>query len=120
MKRWTRWEDWVAVAVGLVVALSTFVVPQVGASMAWMLTLGILLIASGIVNLAMPGLVATEWVQLALGIVLFIAPWIGQYASNALTLGPAWISWVGGVIAVIVAAIAIRPAMQAHDRSITH
>jgi len=119
MKKWTRWEDWVAVGVGLVVALSTFVMPQVGASMACMLTLGILLIASGVVNLAMPGLVATEYVQLALGILLVIAPWIGQYASGA-TMGPAWVSWIGGAVAAIVAAIAIRPAMHAHDRSLPH
>lgn len=120
MKKWMRWEDWVAVGVGLVVALSTFVVPQVGASMAWMLTLGILLIVSGVVNLAMPGLVATEYAQLGLGVLLIIAPWLGQYASHSATFGPAWISWIGGVIAVIVAAIAIRPAMHAHDRSLPH
>lgn len=119
MKKWTRWEDWVAVGVGLVVALSTFVVPQVGASMGWMLVLGILLIASGIVNLAMPGLVAMEYVQLALGVLLIVAPWIGAYAT-AMT-GPAWLSWIGGLVTVVVAAMAIRPAMHAaHDRSLPH
>ena len=27
MKKWTRWEDWVAIAAGLAVALSTMFVP---------------------------------------------------------------------------------------------
>ena len=57
MKNWTRWEDWVAIAAGLAVVLSTMFVTHAGASLAMMLVLGILLIASGIVNLAMPGLV---------------------------------------------------------------
>ena len=83
MKKWTRWEDWVAVAVGLVAAGSTFFMEQSGASMVWMRVLGVLLIASGLVNLAMPGLVATEYVQLGLGALLFIAPWIGGYAIPA-------------------------------------
>ena len=84
-----------------------------------MLVLGVLLIASGLVNLAMPGLVATEYVQLGLGALLFIAPWIGGYV-NATGFGPAWISWICGAVAVIVAALAIRPAMQTHDRAIPH
>ena len=119
MKKWTRWEDWVAIAVGLVAAGSTFFMEQSGASMVWMLVLGVLLIASGLVNLAMPGLVATEYVQLGLGALLFIAPWIGGYAS-ATEFGPAWISWICGAVAVIVAALAIRPAMQTHDQAIPH
>ena len=58
MNKWTRWEDWVAVGVGLVAAVSALVLPAMGASMAWMLILGVLPIASGIVNLAMPGMAA--------------------------------------------------------------
>jgi hypothetical protein len=119
MKKWTRWEDWVAVVVGLVVAVSAFLMPAVGASMMWMLLLGVLLIASGIVNLAMPGLVAMEYVQLALGAVLFLAPWLGGFA-NTMGFGPAWMCWIGGAITVIVAAVAIRPAMHAHDRTLPH
>ena len=117
MRKWTRWEDWAAVAVGLVVALSGIFMAPEGASMVWMLVLGILLVASGLVNLAMPGLVATEYVQLGLGVLLFIAPWIGGYA-DAMAL--AWICWIGGAVTAIVAALAIRPAMQTHDRAIPH
>lgn len=118
MKKWTRWEDWVAVGVGLVVVLSAFLMPQMGASMPWMIGAGALLIASGVVNLAMPGMVAMEYVQLALGAVLFLAPWLGGYAD--MQSGIAWVCWAGGAIAVIVAALAIRPAMQSHDRTLPH
>ena len=118
MRKWTRWEDWVAVGVGAVVALCGIFLEREGASMVWMLVLGVLLVASGLVNLAMPGLVATEYVQLGLGVLLFIAPWIGGYASEMGTT--AWISWIGGAVAAIVAALAIRPAMHMHDQAIPH
>ena len=117
MRKWTRWEDWVAVAVGAVAALSGIFMERQGASMVWMVVLGVLLVASGLVNLAMPGLVATEYVQLGLGVLLFIAPWIGGYAS---AMGPAWVSWIGGAVAAVVAALAIRPAMHTHDQAIPH
>jgi len=119
MKKWTRWEDWVAIAAGAAVALSTMFVPAMGASVAIMVTLGVLLIISGLVNLAWPGLVAMEYVQGALGVLLVISPWIGGYA-DAMTFGAAWMSWICGAIAVVVAALAIRPSMQAHHDAITH
>jgi hypothetical protein len=119
MKKWTRWEDWVAIAAGVAVALSTMFVPAMGASVAIMVTLGVLLIISGLVNLAWPGLVAMEYVQGALGVLLIISPWIGGYA-DAMTFGAAWMSWICGAIAVVVAALAIRPSMQAHHDAITH
>jgi hypothetical protein len=119
MKKWTRWEDWVAIAAGLAVAVSTMFVPAMGASVAIMVTLGVLLVISGVVNLAFPGLVAMEYVQGALGVLLIISPWVGGYA-DAMTFGAAWMSWICGAIAVVVAALAIRPSMQAHHDAITH
>jgi len=119
MKKWTRWEDWVAIAAGAAVALSTLFVPTMGASVAIMVTLGVLLIISGLVNLAWPGLVAMEYVQGALGVLLIISPWVGGYA-DAMTFGAAWMSWICGAIAVVVAALAIRPSMQAHHDAISH
>ena len=119
MKKWTRWEDWVAIAVGVVVAVSAMLMAPVGSSVALMITLGVLLVISGVVNLAMPGMVAMEYVQGALGLLLIVSPWIGGYA-DPMTFGPAWMSWIGGAVVVIVAALAIRPSMRAHNDAITH
>jgi hypothetical protein len=118
MKKWNRWEDWVAIGVGLVVAVSAFLMAPMGASMPWMLIVGVLLIAAGVLNLAMPGMVAMEYVQLALGAVLFVAPWLGGFAD--MSFASAWICWIGGAVAVIVAALAVRPAMHTHDRALPH
>jgi len=119
MKQWTRWEDWVAIAAGLAVALSTLFLEPVGASVAIMVTLGVLLVISGVVNLAFPGMVAMEYVQGALGVLLIISPWVGGYADT-MTFGAAWMSWICGAIAVVVAALAVRPSMKAHHDAITH
>lgn len=118
MKKWTRWEDWVAAGVGLVAAVCAFALPQMGASLPWMLIIGVLLIAAGVANLAMPGMVAMEYVQLALGALLFVAPWLGGYADTQ--SGAAWVSWIGGAVAVVVAAMAVRPAMHMHDSALPH
>jgi hypothetical protein len=117
MRKWTRWEDWVAVVVGVVVALSTIWMTAMGASVALMLILGILLIASGVVNLARPGMVAMEWVQGALGILLFISPWVGGYSSQP---GVAWVSWIGGAVTIIVVALAMQPMVHMPHRTVMH
>ena len=117
MHKWTRWEDWATVVVGAVVALSTIWMTAMGASIALMVILGILLIVSGLVNLARPSMMAMEWVQGALGILLFIAPWIGGYSSET---GAAWFSWVGGVVTIVVAALAMQPMAHMHHRPLAH
>jgi len=117
MNKWTRWQDWVAVAAGLYVALSTIWVASAGASVALMLVLGILLVISGVLNLARPGMVALEWVQGVLGILLFLSPWIGVYAT---AMGAAWTSWIAGVVSIVVAALAIQPSSRTHHQAVTH
>jgi len=119
MKKWTRWEDWVAIAAGLAVALSAMFLAPMGASVAIMVTLGALLVISGLVNLAYPGMVAMEYVQGAIGVLLIISPWVGGYAETT-TFGAAWVSWICGAVAVVVAGLAIRPSMRAHHDAIPH
>jgi hypothetical protein len=117
MKRWTRWQDWVAVAAGLYAALSTLWTPQFGSSMPMMIALGVLLAAAGVWNLAMPGLVAMEWVQAVIGALLVISPWVGNYSTSA---GVAWTSWICGVIGVVVGLWAVQPAMRTHQHRASH
>lgn len=117
MKKWTRWQDWVAVAAGAYVALSTIWTAHMGASVPFMLVLGVLLVAAGIWSLAMPGLVAMEWIHVALGVLLIISPFVGNYVSSA---GAAWTSWIMGVVALVVGLLALQPAMRMHHPQATH
>lgn len=113
MKKWNRWQDWVTVAAGIFAAVSVLWTEQEGMSTTLMVIFGALLVASGLVNLAMPGTPVMEWVQAALAAGLILSPWIGSYAA---TTGAAWISWIAGAVALIVTAAAIKPSTEGHHR----
>jgi hypothetical protein len=119
MKRWTRWQDWVAGLAGLYTALATLWTRQGGASTALMIIFGLLLVASAIVNLAAPGLSAVEWAQLVIAALLFLAPWYGGYAN---LIGASWTSWIAGLVAGVVTAVAIKPSMDSaqHRPRLSH
>ncbi len=115
MKKWTRWQDWVAIIAGLVSAVSTIWIKQAGASTALMIVFGVLLIASGLYNLAAPGQPVAEYAQAVIGLLLFLSPWFGSYATQ---MGVAWFSWICGAVAVIVTAAAIKPSTEVHHHRI--
>lgn len=111
MKKWTRWQDWVTVVAGLYAALSVIWTTAAGSSAALMVVFGALLIVSGVINLAMPGTPVMEWVQAAFGALLFLSPWLGSYSMQA---GVAWTSWIAGLVALVVTAMAIKPSTEEH------
>lgn len=82
MKRWNRWQDYVAVIAGLFAALSTTWTTQQSGSMVMMIGCGVLLIASGVWNLMSPGQPVAEWVQMVLGALLFVSPWLAGYTAH--------------------------------------
>lgn len=115
MKRWTRWQDWVAVAAGLYAALaSIWTTPRTGASMSLMIVLGVLMIVAGLWSLAAPGSVAMEWILAVIGALLFLSPWFGAFAASA---GPAWTAWICGAVGAIAGLWALAPAEKAHHAS---
>ncbi len=115
MKKWTRWQDWAAIVVGLYAVLSTAWTAHAGMSVALMIIFGGLLVISGLVNLAMPGMPAVEWAQAVVGLLLFLSPWFGSYTGAS---GAAWTSWITGAIAVIVTAAALKPSTAEHHHRI--
>jgi hypothetical protein len=70
-----------------------------------------------LVALASPASPGVSWLNVVLGVWLFISPWVLRYTG---TLDAAWNAWVFGVIAVIVAGwaglTARRPAPGCGDR----
>jgi DNA segregation ATPase FtsK/SpoIIIE-like protein len=100
--------------IGVLTALSPLVTTT-NAAAAWtMVVLGVVLAATSLWSLAVPGSVASEWVHGVLGVLLFLAPWVMGY--SALTEA-SWTSWVAGVLAVVVAASAL-PAANAEHRTL--
>ena len=115
MKKWTRWQDWVAVAAGLYGALATLWTTQTAGSTSLMIIFGVLLIVAGLWNLSAPGQPMVEWAQAILAALLFVSPWLAAYAG---TMDAAWSSWIAGGVGVIVTATVIQPTTSAHHRRI--
>lgn len=115
MKRWNRWQDYVAVIAGLYAALSTIWTTQQASSMVMMIGCGVLLIAAGLWNLSSPGQPVAEWVQMVLGALLFVSPWIAGYTAHT---GATWTSWIAGGVALVAGVLALQPSM--HERTETH
>lgn len=112
MKKWTRWQDWVAVAAGVYAALaSIWTTPRTGASMTLLIVLGVLMIIAGLWSLYTPQLVSMEWIIAIIGALMFISPWAAVYSSH---MGAAWTSWVCGGIGVVTGLWAMAPAIKTH------
>ena len=110
-RTWQRWQDWAALVIGALTALSPIVVATDGAAMWSLIVFGVLIAAGALWSLAQPGSVASEYVHAVLGVLLFISPWVFGYADLA---GASWISWVAGVLTVAVGLAALPSANAEH------
>jgi uncharacterized membrane protein HdeD (DUF308 family) len=108
---WTRPHDWAEVVLGVVAALSPLWADTNNAAMWTMIVLGVLVALDGLASLAMPGMVYGEGIQIVLGALMFISPWVMSYTGfDAI----AWSSWIIGALTVIVGAVALPIAQAAH------
>ncbi|ALE72724.1 MULTISPECIES: SPW repeat protein [unclassified Pseudonocardia] len=116
-RSWQRWQDWAALVIGVLTALSPLVTATNVAAAWTLVVLGVVLAATSLWSLAVPGSVTSEWVHGVLGVLLFVAPWAMGY--SALT-GASWTSWVAGVLTVAVAASALPAATAEHRGIVAH
>jgi hypothetical protein len=117
MRPWTRLPDWGTLVAGLYAALSPIWVSTIGERDArWaLIALGALLAATALFSLALPGVVATEWLTVLFGVLLFVAPWVLTYTDRT---GASWTSWVVGAIAVVLGGFSVPALTRAHRRPI--
>ncbi|WP_216215802.1 SPW repeat protein [Amycolatopsis aidingensis] len=111
---WTRPYDWAEVVLGVVAVLTPLWMETNTAAMWTLIVLGALVALDGLASLAMPGMVYGEGIQIVLGVLLFISPWVMGYAEMT---GAAWTSWIIGVLTVVAGAIALPMANAAHGRT---
>ncbi|UVS81329.1 MULTISPECIES: SPW repeat protein [Actinokineospora] len=114
---WTRPHDWAEVVLGLVALLSPLWMATDTAATWTMVILGALIALDGLVSLARPGMVAGEAMQMVLGVLLFISPWVMGYSDLE---GIAWTSWILGALTFIVGAAALPMAQAAHRMAGSH
>jgi uncharacterized membrane protein HdeD (DUF308 family) len=117
MRPWTRFQDWGTVLAGLYAALSPIWVSTTGERDAFwaLVVLGALLAVTALFSLAMPGIVATEWLTVLFGVLLFVAPWVLTYTDRS---AASWTSWVVGAIAVVLGGLSIPARYRTHGRAI--
>jgi hypothetical protein len=118
MKPWTRTQDFGTLIAGAYAALSPIWISTTGESGAlWtLIVLGVLLVGTALFSLAMPDLVAAEWLTVLFGALLFIAPWVFSYTHLD---GASWTSWVVGGVAVVLGS-SVAATSNAAQHAIQH
>jgi hypothetical protein len=117
MRPWTRLQDWGILLAGLYAALSPIWVSTTGERDAFwaLIVLGALMAVAALFSLALPGVVATEWLAVLFGVLLFVAPWVLTYTDR---MGASWTSWVVGVIAVVLGGFSVPVSNRIHRQAI--
>lgn len=111
-RAWTRWQDWAEVVLGVVAVLSPLWLTT-DSTVTWtLIVLGALILIDGLVSLAMPGVVMGEYVQIVLGVLLFISPWVMGFTDMT---GAMWSAFVIGALTAIAGAVALPAANTAHQ-----
>ena len=104
MRKWTRWQDWVALAAGLYAALAPIWTETDNTATWTMVILGAVTVVVSVWSLAMPDDRISEYIHAVLGVLFFIAPWAMQFTDlNAM----AYTAWAVGVITFVMGVWAI-------------
>jgi SPW repeat len=116
MRPWTRLQDWGTLIAGLYAALSPIWVSTTGERDAFwaLIVLGAVLAITALFSLALPGVVATEWLTVLFGVLLFVAPWVLTYTDR---VGASWTSWVVGAIAVVLGGFTVQASSRMHRQA---
>jgi uncharacterized membrane protein HdeD (DUF308 family) len=117
VRPWTRPYDWAEVVLGVVAVLSPLWMDTETAATWTLIVLGALIAIDGLASLAVPGMVYGEGVQIVLGVLMFISPWVMTYTDFT---GMAWTSWIIGALTVIAGAAALPAAQAAHRAAGQH
>ena len=113
MRRFRRWEDWVVVVVGLVMALTPIWSEGMGNSVSMLIISGVLLLAVGLVNLAGPNLYGIEVGQILASVLAIILPWLGHFSGANV---PALTAWIGGGLALLATFLAMKPSIDISEK----
>jgi hypothetical protein len=94
---WKRWQDWVALVLGLLTVIAPFAFGMTGhAALTWVaVVLGVLIALASLWALYQPEQRIPHWVNLILAILLFVSPWVLAFTSFT---AMAWSAWILGVL----------------------
>ena len=112
MQKWTRWQDWAALVVGVYAFLSPIWTDTTTAATWSLVVIGVVTALVSLWSLADPASLASEWAHAVLGVLFFIAPWVMGFSDHS---GISWTAWVAGIIAFVVGLAALPATKDAHD-----
>ena len=111
MRKWMRWQDYVALVAGVLLAL-TPLWSDPGTNGMWaMVVLGGLLAVTSLWSLYDPGAMTSEYSHAVLGVLMVVTPWVFSYTDITVA---AFTSWIVGVVAVAVGLAALPESRKAH------
>jgi hypothetical protein len=113
MQRWTRWQDWVALAAGAYAVLAPIWTPTTTAATWTMVVLGLLTVAASLRTLSTPGDVYSEGAHAVLGVLFFVSPWVMRFTDmNALAIT----AWVVGIVTAAAGLWALPESNRLHHQ----
>ena len=116
MQKWTRWQDWAALVVGVYALLSPIWTDTTTTATWTLVVLGAVTALGSLWSLADPASVASEWLHAVMGVLFFVSPWVMGFHD---TTGIAWAAWIAGVITFVVGLAALPASKDAHDGLVT-
>lgn len=110
MRPWGRWQDLIIALVGIWLFISPWVLTTTGSAEAawntWIVGAIIFVVALvALVALGTPSNPTADWVNVVLGVWLFISPWVLRYTG---VKDGSWNAWIFGVSTVILALWAVQ------------
>ncbi|MFC9996225.1 SPW repeat protein [Nocardia sp. NPDC127526] len=112
----SRAQDMVAVVLGAIAALSPLFVDTNNRAMWTLVVLGVCIALTGLGQLMKMVSATADYAMAALGVLLFISPWVMNFDAYS---GASWTAWIVGVLTVVVA-VAALPAVSARMHTATH
>jgi hypothetical protein len=94
MSAWKHWQDWVIVVLGVLLFIAPLGTPFVFGGVATATAaytayaIGVLIAAIGLFLLANPAKVVGEWIEVLLGVVLVVSPFLLGFPVWSLWLTP--------------------------------
>jgi hypothetical protein len=97
-----RWQDWATAVVGVLLSITPFVFGATGTgAAAWnAYVAGVLLVIVGVWSYTTASVRWTEWAEVVIGVLVFLAPWALGFSALASIATSAWIA---GILAVVLA-----------------
>ncbi|MEV6277714.1 SPW repeat protein [Nocardia sp. NPDC051832] len=100
----SRAQDGLAVALGVIAALSTLWVATNDNAFWALIILGALIALTGLAQIYRASMAALDYAMALFGALLFLSPWVLDFTAYS---GASWTAWVVGVATVVVAVAAL-------------